>query len=407
VTTTDDYRWLVSDDAAAWLAVVRHELAGGGSSSTARGNVSISARLVERLRRELPPARAHLVVEQIELRERARDKFRLAERMYFTPKGLEQATDDVLAAYKAGRFPANEPVVDLCCGIGGDLMALAQRERAVGVDRDPVVAILAMANVKLLEAPAATVVADDAMNRAPREGCWHCDPDRRPGERRTTSAEAFQPSLESLNLFLTQNANAAIKLAPATEAPGDWAERGELEWLGSRGECRQQVAWFGGPARYRGQRVATIAEQGNLRTIVGQPNVPLAVAPRLGRYVYEPHAAILAARLTGIIAREQGIDAVSANTAYLTGDRPVSDPALAGFLINDELPLDRRQLRAYCRERGLARLEIKKRGVQLHPAQLRREIVAKSGDDEATIIVCPIGGRVRALFVSRLPPSAT
>jgi hypothetical protein len=264
------------------------------------------------------------------------------------------------------------------------------------------VAVLAMANVNLQESPTATVVNDDAMNLAPREGCWHCDPDRRAGDRRTTTPEAFQPPLESLNALLDQNANAAIKLAPATDAPGDWAKRGELEWLGSRGECRQQVAWFGGLARRNGQRAATVVERGVVRTIFGQPNEPLAVAPRLGQYVYEPHAAILAAKVTGSIARERGLDAVAAGLAYLTSDKPIVDAALDGFLVNDELPLDRKRLRAYCRERGFTRLEIKKRGVQLDPAQLRMEIVAKSGDGEATILVCPIGGRVRALFVSRL-----
>jgi hypothetical protein len=401
VTALDNYRWLVSD-ATAWLAVVRHELAGGGSPSTSRGRVAASARLVERLRRELPPARAHLVVEQIELRQRAREKFRLADRMYFTPKGLEQATDDALAAYKAARFPANEPIVDLCCGIGGDLMALAQRGRAVGVDSDPMVAVLADANAKLLEPPAATVVTDDAINMAPHEGAWHCDPDRRADGRRTTTAEAFQPSLESLNTLLARNANAAIKLAPATEAPDEWAKRGELEWLGSRGECRQQVAWFGGLARHSGQRVATIVERGVVRTIVGRANEPLAVAPRLGGYVYEPHAAILAARLTGSMARDLGLEAIAAGVAYLTGDRPVDDAALEPFSIRDVLPLDRKQLKAYCREWGLSQLEIKKRGVELDPAQLRKEIAPRRGGGHATIIVCPVGGRMRALFVNRL-----
>jgi len=105
----EDYRWLVSDAAKPWLVRVRDELVDARGPTVA---------LLSRLRKDLSTDRAHLVVEQCELRERAREKFSLAERMFFTRKGLEQATDEQVAAVKAARFPAGA-VADLCCGIGG------------------------------------------------------------------------------------------------------------------------------------------------------------------------------------------------------------------------------------------------------------------------------------------------
>ena len=63
--------------------------------------------------------------------------------MFFTRLGLEQATDAWVARYKATRFPAGQLLADLCCGIGGDLMALSERGPTRGVDRDPVAAICA------------------------------------------------------------------------------------------------------------------------------------------------------------------------------------------------------------------------------------------------------------------------
>ena len=56
------------------------------------------------LRKELSAERVHLVLQQAALRHRARDKFAAAERMFFTPLGLEQATDEVIAQHKAQRF---------------------------------------------------------------------------------------------------------------------------------------------------------------------------------------------------------------------------------------------------------------------------------------------------------------
>src|SRR4029453_11707209 len=78
VMSLEDYRWLVSDAAMPWLARARGELA------EARGP---TAALVGRLRRDLSAERAHLVVEQCELRARAREKFSRADRMFFTRKG--------------------------------------------------------------------------------------------------------------------------------------------------------------------------------------------------------------------------------------------------------------------------------------------------------------------------------
>ncbi len=114
----DDCRWLVGPEAAPWLAEAEQLL----HDCSAAGVV----RAAEKLRQTLSADRTHLVLEQVELRRRAKEKFPLAASMFFTPVGLEQATDAWIAHYKAGRFPPSAPVADLCCGIGGDLMALAR-----------------------------------------------------------------------------------------------------------------------------------------------------------------------------------------------------------------------------------------------------------------------------------------
>jgi hypothetical protein len=394
--TLDDYRWLVSDAAVPWLTIAGED--------AQRGNVTVG--LLTRMRKELPAERAHLVVEQIELRRRAREKFVVSDRLFFTRKGLEQATDEMIAGYKATRYPPDEPAIDLCCGTGGDLMALAGRGGARGVDRDPVMALLAAANLRAvgIDPMRADVQCADALQSS-LAGAWHCDPDRRATGRRSTRAELFVPSLDALSQLLEQAPRAAIKLAPATEVPTEWNAAAELEWLGSRGECRQQVAWFGALAKNLGQRSATIVDaRGGSRTIVGNADDAVLVAVKIGRFIYEPHAAVLAAKLTAELCREHSLASVAAGIAYLTADRLVIDGALDSFEIREVLPFDRRQLKAYCREHGLSRLEIKKRGVDLEPARLRKEIAA-SGEREATIIVAPIDGQVRAIVASRVRQS--
>jgi hypothetical protein len=392
----DDYRWLVSETAQPWLVRVGEELIAAGGPSAA---------LLARLRKDLSAARAHLIVEQVELRRRAREKFSLADRMFFTRKGLEQATDEQVAAHKASRFP-QDSIADLCCGIGGDLLALARHSDAIGFDIDDVVRLLAEANADAwgLGRDRCCVCSDHATQLSVICGfaAWHCDPDRRPGGRRTVQGDDFDPPLDNVAWMLGHNMNGAIKVAPATVVPDNWPEHAELQWLGSRGECRQQVAWFGSLARQPGRRSATIVDAaGGPRTVTGAGDEPIPPAPSLGRYLYEPHNAVLAARLSGAICCEHSLQAVSPGIAYLTHDKRVNDAALSTFEVREVLPFDQKQLKNWCREHRIGRLEVKKRGVDVDPGKLRKAIVAE-GDESATLIVTRVGGNVRVMVAKRL-----
>ncbi len=98
----------------------------------------------------ISPERTRLVLEQLRLRERATEKFGdCAKNMYFTPIGVEQSTDRWIAAYKASRFPANSPIADICCGIGGDLCAFAVKRPVLGVDCDFRSALVANSNLEI------------------------------------------------------------------------------------------------------------------------------------------------------------------------------------------------------------------------------------------------------------------
>ena len=66
--------------------------------------------------------------------------------MLFTRAGYEQSSSEPIARYRAARFGDARRVADLCCGIGGDLLALASGREALAVDRDEVHARLALHN---------------------------------------------------------------------------------------------------------------------------------------------------------------------------------------------------------------------------------------------------------------------
>ena len=100
---------------------------------------------------------------QWQLRKSASKKFSRAAAMLFTRAGLEQSTHEVIASYRASRFPSGETIGDLCCGIGGDLLSLGKRGPAVAYAIDEETAFCARHNVRVYDAQAMVKVGDVLM----------------------------------------------------------------------------------------------------------------------------------------------------------------------------------------------------------------------------------------------------
>ncbi len=238
MTATDaidlaDYEWLTGREAAAVL-------------SDLADDVRPLPQQTARLRKSLSAPRTSLVLEQVDLRRRARQKFSHAERMFFTRTALEQSTDEWIAAYKAQRFGSGE-VWDLCCGIGGDLLALAARGPATGIERDPITCHFASANLiacdLALPLQKGRVQCEPVtLTCLPTGALWHIDPDRRATGQRTTHLDFASPPREVLDELLTRAPNAAMKLAPGTTLPAEWADRAEAEWI-RRGSAPWHLKW--------------------------------------------------------------------------------------------------------------------------------------------------------------------
>ncbi len=396
-----DIHWLTGNEARTLLA----ELA---------DNTAPLHSTIAKLRRQHSATRTHLLVEQAELRRRATAKFTHPEEMFFTRVGLEQSTDEWIAAYKATRFAplraGSSPtpaIYDLCCGIGGDLIPLAAQSQAIGFDRDPISAHFAHLNARTEIRPDDVTTIDLTDYDA-----WHIDPDRRPTGKRTTSLDHCAPDRAAIEQMLARNPCAAIKLAPATKLPPDWQERCELEWISRDGECKQLVAWHGTLAEHPNTHRATIlfstqASRGVLapgslpRTIIGAPNQLIPIASEPHRYIFDVDPAILAAHLTGALAAEHNLSALSSGPTYLTGPTPITDDALDCFEVREILPFRTLDLSQALRQCNIGQLEIKKRGLDVTPETLRRDLKLR-GNNAATLLLCRIANRPTAILADRI-----
>jgi hypothetical protein len=407
-STREDFLWLMSDEATDILQQTQEAF-------EERVN---AVRIAKSLRSKTTPPRAAMVMEQAQLRIRGRQKFELADQMFFTRRGLEQSTGQDIAAYKATRFDGMESVADLCCGIGGDLQALVQRQGAVktyGVDSDELTGLFAKHNAVLAVTRLGRQETKQKIRVRCREfanfdvsrfGALHCDPDRRM-EERTVSGDRFSPRLQEVLQRIDSQTCLAIKIAPATPAPSCLPVSVQREWIGDRRECKQQVIWQGPFTHQSGHRTATCVDSNaqvhQFSVAEEEVEQTTEVISEIGKYLFEPHATVLASKLTDALANENGIARFCADIEYLTGDRPLQDPLLTQFEIVHTLPVDLRAAVKFLNEREIGQIEIKKRGVE-HIIYDQFKRLKISGPRRATVILTRIG-RKRIVIIARRDPS--
>src|SRR5688572_15017525 len=349
---------------------------------------------------EPDPDRAAAATTQVQLRARAVAKFGdLAPRMFFTPDALEQATRFRVAEHRAARLAAARPesVIDLGCGIGGDLVALARAGlTAAGVDLDPVRVAVAEANLAALGLPGAVRVADaTALDLSPF-GIAFADPARRTPRGRVFDVDAYSPPWSFVERLLTRPA--VVKVAPGI--PHDRVPAGvEAEWVSFGGEVKEAVLWS--PHLATTDRRATLVARQGLATLTTEDDPGRGEVRPAGRYLYEPDGAVIRAGLvTAVAAKVEGW-LLDEHIAYVAADAPATTPYARGFEVLEELPYQEKQLKAALRQRGVGRLTIKKRGVDVVPEQLRKRLALR-GDAEATVVLTRVAGRGAALLVRPL-----
>ncbi|MEU3252844.1 methyltransferase domain-containing protein [Streptomyces sp. NPDC006997] len=344
-----------------------------------------------RLRREHPAELVSAALGQARLRQRAVAKFGAedAPRMFFTPHGVEQSTRASVAAYRARRLTALgvTSVADLCCGIGGDAIAMARAGiRVLAVDRDPLTVAVARANAEalglagLVEVRQAEVTEVDV---SPYDAVF-VDPARRGGRGRVFDPEAYSPPLSWAVRAAARAPHAALKVAPGIPHEAVPPEA-EAEWVSDGGDVKEAVLWFGTePGAVR----ATLLP--GPRTLLGRGLPDPEVRP-VGRYLYEPDGAVIRAHLVAEVAEELGGGLLDPTIAYVTTDTARPTPYATGYEITDHLPFNVKKLKALLRERRVGTLTVKKRGSAVEPEELRRK-VKPQGPGAATVFLTRVAG---------------
>ncbi|MEU8265951.1 class I SAM-dependent methyltransferase [Sphaerisporangium sp. NPDC049002] len=353
-----------------------------------------------RLRKTYDASLTSAALTQARLRARGAVKFGPdAARMYFTPDGLEQATRAEVAAHRARRLPPGTRVADACCGIGGDLIAMARAGCEVdAVDLDPLTVEVARANAVALElGDHVTVRTADAAEVEPEAyDVLFADPARRSASRRVFDPMAYSPPWPAV-LGLQARARAAcLKVAPGI--PYELIPPGaEAEWVSYRGEVKEAVLWTGALAQPQAEelgRRATMLPSGETLT----PDLSLGQAEQgpVARYLYEPDGAAIRSHLVAEVAALVNGHLLDPQIAYITGDTAAVTPWASRYEVLETMPFSLKRLRAALRERRIGAVTLKKRGSAVDLERLRKDL-RLSGDKSCVVALTRIGERPFAL----------
>ncbi|WP_016909741.1 THUMP-like domain-containing protein [Streptomyces xiaopingdaonensis] len=346
-----------------------------------------------RLRREHPAELVSAALTQARLRQRAVAKFGAhdAARMYFTPEGVEQSTRSELADHRAARFVrlGVRTAADLCCGIGGDALALARAGiRVLAVDSSPLACAAARANAEALGVSDLVEVRCADVTEVPLGGAFDAvfvDPGRRGAKGRTFDPESYAPPLSWTVEAARRAPCAALKIAPGVPHEAVPADA-EAEWVSYRGDVKEAVLWFG--AGQAGSKRATLLPAGDALTGGAAPAPPVGA---VGAYLYEPDGAVVRAHLVAEAAELLGGRLIDPTIAYVTADHRGTSPFATGYEIGDVLPFNLKRLRALLRERDVGNVTVKKRGSAVEPEELRRKLKLR-GSASATVFLTRVDG---------------
>ncbi|HEU5102467.1 MAG TPA: class I SAM-dependent methyltransferase [Roseiflexaceae bacterium] len=405
----ETFNWLLTEPGQALLA------------EAIASDLSDAAQLREltRLRRHATPERAAAALEIARLRLRAAAKFSAAESLYFTREALEQASGERIASYRASRYQGYPTVADLCCGAGGDTLALAGAAQVTAVDRDPLRLAMAAANARALGLAEriSFLEADLERTPAPDVAAIFFDPARRSAGRRVFALSDYRPPVALARRWRERVSAIGIKIAPGVSDEEIAALDDptlELEFISVDGELKEAVLWHG-PLATAGRRATVLTDDRrpttdtstSLRTSEQRPtiqatthNAQISVSAPLaspGAYLYEPDPAVIRAHAIGQLAEQIGAAQIDREIAYLTADRAIYTRFARCWRVLEWQPWNLKRLRARLRALDAGSVTVKKRGSPLDTDALARQL-SGAGPRALVVVLTRVSDRPAALI---------
>ena len=364
-------------------------------------------------------ALAAAITSQLALRGEAEAKFGdSASHMLLTRDGLEQATRFAIAFLHAARFRACgvTSVADLGCGIGADAVALATSGiRVLAVDRDPAAVACAAANLRPF--PQSQVIRGDIADVSPgwlaQKGveAIFLDPARRTEGRRIFDPQKWSPSWSRVREIFSWDFPTGVKMAPGI-SHADLNFGGHAQWVSDGGDLVEALLWSDHLRPAPGGRSALLLREGK-QHLLSDPNIsaassaePAAPTGALNQFLFEPDPSIIRSGNLAYLAEKTDTHTIHPRIAYLSADSLPSSPFLTPFKVDALTSLRKKAIVQELLALDAGFVEVKKRGAQIDPNRLQRELQAgldRSSKNSFVVFATRVGKEHKAVIASRIP----
>lgn len=368
--------------------------------------------LLQDLRRHFTAVEAGALLSLARLRQRATSKFPQAATLFFTAEALEQATAWPIAQWRAAWIDQQAPpgpLLDLGCGIGGDLLALAQRRPVIAFETDPVRLRLAEANVAALglaqqvEFIEADWTAHLAAGTLPHAAAAFADPARRVDGRRIFTVEAMHPPLSQLLRLQQQLPHLGVKTMPGI-GDAEVPSQSGVEFISHEGVCKEAILWFGALVKHR-RWASVLIEDGWLSLPGDEGQIPPVGALNAGMVLHEPDPALIRAGVFTALCRQLQAHLFDPQIAYLVSPICQTHPLVQSFVLQEVHGFNLKLLNRRLQALGYHIVELKKRGVPFQPEELRPRLKLPAYGKAGVVIFTRRGDERLMLLGERISAS--
>lgn len=320
------------------------------------------------------------ITEWASLASKTYEKLRNPAPLLCDRLALEQSTAHDLSSWKAALWPRGSRILDLCCGMGGDSFWIPPDTEIRGIDLDPLRCAMYRTNTAIFGRPR-EACCENALSPSLHADFFQIDPARRASlqgnQRRIADLTPNWPEIQSI---LPRFQGALLKLPPGFPID-ELPKNTSLTYAGSQNDCRECLVGFGALAPEPGKVRALCLPDGlefsahhetieSLRLPVGD----------LGKFLCEPNPTLVRSHLFPAFAQPLGLWQIDSRIAYLTGDTlPAVTPWLNSFRVIDSCPLGTERVRTMLKFHGMKPITLKKRGVEVEPAEELRRFKAETG----------------------------
>ena len=359
-----------------------------------------------------------------------KEKFLLCDKL-----ALEQSTAQDIGRWKAGLWPTEGSVNDLCCGMGGDSFFLPATLKITGVDLDENRLAMYRYNMQAIGKNVNTRQAD--VRDTESADFFTIDPARRALEgENQRDLRNLTPTLEEV-VEISKHYKGGMAKLPPGYPPVEIPDNTEIIYIGGHSDCRECLVLFGELAqnpdtvraiivnksgkaldqwcRKRNRSEETLdddlqekldrndsleGKDRTYRTSTSKSDLPLG---ELGKYLSEPAPALIRSHLfnTAALACDANARLISEGIAYVTSEKPLPAPGFACYEVLAHTEIATGAVRAMLKEHHVGKITLKLRGVRLDPdAEIKR--LKPKGKESAILFYTRAYGEKVAILATKV-----